>query len=48
MFCKNAANASVTYETSNEAMQHMSNDGYDVDFLKQENPKAMYMIAYKG
>ena len=48
VFCKNAANASVTYETSNEAMQHMSNDGYDVDFLKQENPKAMYMIAYKG
>ncbi len=46
-FCDGAANASVTYETSNEAMKHMSNDGYDQDYLKQENPKAMYIIAYR-
>ena len=46
-FCDSAANVSVTYETSNEAMKHMSNDGYDLDYLKQENPKAMYIIAYR-
>lgn len=46
-FCKGATNASITYETSNEAMKHMSNDGYDSDYLKQENPKAMYIIAYR-
>ncbi|SCX07355.1 hypothetical protein SAMN02910436_00530 [Ruminococcaceae bacterium P7] len=45
--CKNASNASVTYETSDEAIQHMSDDGYDVKYLKQENPRAEYIIAYK-
>lgn len=45
-FCKNCKYASVVYETSNEAMQHMSKSGYDEEFLKQENPKAMYIVAY--
>ena len=45
-YCSNCKFASVTYETSREAMQHMSSSGYDEEFLKQENPKAMYIVAY--
>ena len=45
-YCSNCKFASVTYETSKEAMQHMSSSGYDEEFLKQENPKAMYIVAY--
>ena len=48
-FCPNARRASVTYETSREAFNHVDNKtGYDVEFLKQENPKVSYIIAYLG
>ena len=48
-FCPNARLASVTYETSREAFNHVDNKtGYDVEFLKQENPKVSYIIAYLG
>ena len=48
-FCPNARFASVTYETSREAFNHVDNKiGYDVEFLKQENPKVSYIIAYLG
>ena len=47
-FCANARSASVTYETSSEALQHMDKTGCDVEFLKQENPKVSYIIAYLG
>ena len=48
-FCPNARFASVTYETSREAFNHVDNKiGYDVEFLKQEDPKVSYIIAYLG
>lgn len=48
-FCPNARFASVTYETSREAFNHVDKKiGYDVEFLKQENPKVSYIIAYLG
>ncbi len=48
-FCPNARLASVTYEMSMEALNHVDNKtGYDVEFLKQENPKVSYIIAYLG
>ena len=48
-FCPNARSVSVTYETSREAFNHVDNKiGYDVEFLKQENPKVSYIIAYLG
>ena len=48
-FCANARSASVTYEMSMEALNHVDNKtGYDVEFLKQENPKVSYIIAYPG
>ena len=46
-YCNNCKLALVTYETSREAIKHMSDDGYDSDYLKQENPKTMYIIAYR-
>lgn len=48
-FCPNARFVSVTYETSREAFNHVDKKaGYDVEFLKQENPKVSYIIAYLG
>ena len=48
-FCPNARLVSVTYETSREAFNHVDKKtGYDVEFLKQENPKVSYIIAYLG
>ena len=48
-FCPNARSVSVTYETSKEAFNHVDNKiGYDVEFLKQEDPKVSYIIAYLG
>lgn len=44
---KNCSYASVTYETSREAMNHMDNNtGYDPSYLQQENPKVQYIIMY--
>ena len=48
-FCPNARLVSVTYETSREAFNHVDKKtGYDVEFLKQEDPKVSYIIAYLG
>lgn len=46
-FCKNASHASVTYETSQEAMKHRDNrTGYDPNYLMQENPKVDNITAF--
>lgn len=46
-FCNNCSHATVTYETSSEAMKHMdSKTGYDPAFLKQENPKVDNITVY--
>ena len=44
--CDNAKYAYVTYETSDEAKNHMNQNGFDEDFLKQEDPNVRFIIAF--
>ena len=46
-FCANSTWVTVYYYTSREArLNHMDKSGYDPEYLKQENPKVDYIIAY--
>ena len=47
-FCSGASEVSIIYETSNDAMQHMTGNGYDESYLSQVDPKIDYIIAYKS
>jgi hypothetical protein len=45
-FCDNAKYAYVTYETSDDAKNHMSQNGFDEEFLKQEDPNVRFIIVF--
>lgn len=42
----NTSSARVTYQTSKDAMKHSGPEGFDVEYVKQENPKAEFIQAY--